>query len=79
VTTNPVWVFADPSVDSEVFGALLTGVPVTIVSQYGDWVEIIWQEGSERIQGWVGLRWLNLNVTIPPERITPASPGEQAP
>jgi hypothetical protein len=48
---------------------------LTILSQFGPWVEVSWQTpaGSER--GWIVLRWVFLNEPIPEELITPV-PGQ---
>ena len=62
VTERGVWLRDVPDLDAPTSVALRANTPVTVLTQLGEWVEIIGEdENGELQQGWLGIRWLTVN------------------
>ncbi len=61
VTNAPVWVREQPDIDATAIIAIQTDVPVTVLSQQGEWAEIEWQGGAGLRRGWIPIQWLTFN------------------
>ncbi len=62
VTVRGVWLRAVPDLDAPIGVALPEGTAVTILTQTGDWVEVVWEDADGNVQqGWLGVRWLAIN------------------
>jgi hypothetical protein len=67
-----VWVrpVPEPSGDFR-FTVLYRGTPVKVVSLYGNWMEIEWQDRGRVERGWVPAEWITLFEPVQAEQITP--------
>ena len=70
-TNAPVWLRSSPNVDSPAEDSILAGKAVSIIAQYGQWVEVVWQSHDQEISGWVPLEWITLSELIPTDIVTP--------
>ncbi len=60
---------------SEVQLVIPENTEVTILSQYGPWLEVEWQTAAGLERGWVPSSWVRLAGSIPDELVTPY-PGQ---
>ncbi|MEZ4515067.1 MAG: hypothetical protein R3C62_24590 [Chloroflexota bacterium] len=68
----PVWVRAVPDNDALEEWVVGTETAVEPVAFFGDWVQITWMDSNNsRQQGWVPMRWVNIQGTIPAPIVTP--------
>ncbi len=74
-TSAPVWVQQSPDLLSARIDTLPAGTPVTILGQFGPWVEVEWLSAAGLQRGWISLRWINLAEPIPADLITPVAGG----
>jgi hypothetical protein len=71
VTNAPVWVRDEPGIYHAARLIVPRDTEVSVLAQYGEWVRVEWSDGSEMLRGWLPLRWLEMDWTLPAERITP--------
>ncbi len=71
LTIASVWARQAPDALSNSIEAITAGTPVTILSQFGTWVEVEWSSLNGINRGWVPLQWIDLSEPIPPGLITP--------
>jgi len=74
-TTSPVWVRQSPELLSPRIGTIAFETPVTILAQFGPWVEVEWLSNTGLQRGWIPLQWISLTEPIPAALITPAGGG----
>ena len=74
-TSAPVWVRQSPELLSAGIDTIPAGTPVTILGQFGPWLEVEWQSATGLQRGWVPLQWITLPEPIPADLITPTAGG----
>jgi hypothetical protein len=74
-TTVPVWVRQSPDLLSTRIDTIAADTPVTILGQFGPWVEVEWLSAAGLQRGWVPLQWVSLPEPIPTDLITPVAGG----
>jgi hypothetical protein len=74
-TSAPIWTRDTPNIEAETRLVIPQGTELTILSQFGPWVEVTWTTATGTERGWIVLRWVLLNEPIPDELITPV-PGQ---
>ncbi len=52
-TNVPVWIRTVPDIDTEPFIALPHGFAITILSEFGEWMEIEWETNDGVLRGWL--------------------------
>ncbi len=70
-TTASVWVRQSPELLSTRIDTIAAETPVTILGQFGPWVEVEWLSAAGLQRGWVPLQWVSLLEPIPADLITP--------
>ena len=70
-TNAPVWIRPFPDNRAPTDQVILADTAVTILSQYGEWVEVAWQNSLGQQNGWVPLQWITLSQPIPADIVTP--------
>ena len=60
-TNVPVWIRTVPDIDMEPFIAVPHGLAITILSEFGEWIEIEWETNDGVLQGWLPSQY----VTVP--------------
>ena len=66
-----VWVRPAPEFGISRFTVLLFNTPVKVLSVYGTWMEVEWQDENGLQRGWVPAYWITLVKPLGPELITP--------
>jgi hypothetical protein len=66
-----VWMRAAPNWSMPLTIVLPLAKPVTVLSAYGEWVEVEWFNTAGMQRGWVPVTWITLSQSVPPSRITP--------
>jgi hypothetical protein len=74
-TTAPIWTRDRPDIEAETLLVIPQDTELTVLSQFGPWVEVTWQTATGTERGWIVLRWVFLSEPIPEEMITPV-PGQ---
>lgn len=67
------WVFESPQVGARTNQVVLAGTSVIVLAVSGEWAKIEWINERGVQQGWIYLRWLTLQATIPANVVTPTA------
>lgn len=61
VLNAPVWTRQQPDPDAPLDISLPVDTAVTILTEFGEWVQIAWETADGVQQGWVPSRWITIN------------------
>jgi hypothetical protein len=71
VAKGNVWMRAAPNWSMPLTVVLPLAKTVTVLSAYGEWVEVEWFSTVGVQHGWVPIIWITLSQPVPAGRITP--------
>jgi len=66
-----MWLRPAPDFSAPHIDLLFINTPIKVLSVYGIWMEVEWNDSVGYHHGWALAEWISLLESVPAERITP--------